>query len=100
MEPEALRAHSLTVGVDGKVEEHAESGFGVTDLHDLTVFHLPQLGLEDRVRLSSLRAIYLDLEIEEHLVGDDQNGGIGVAVLNYALRVSMLEARVVFNRLT
>lgn len=100
MEPEALRPHALTVGIDSEVEEHAEFRFGVTDLHDLTVFHLPQLGLEDRVWLSSLRTIRLNLEVEEHLIGDDQNGGIGVTVLNYALRVSVLEARVEFDRLT
>ena len=84
MEPEALRPHTLTVGADSEIKEHAESRFGVTDLDDLTVFHLPQLGLEDRVRLSSLWTIRLDLEIEEHLVGDDKDRGIGVSVLNYA----------------
>ena len=51
-------------------------------MHDLTVFHLPQLGLEDRVRFTSLGTIRLDLEIEKHLVCDDKDRRIGVAVLN------------------
>jgi hypothetical protein len=54
-------------------------------MQDIIAFHLAQLGLEDLLGLSILRKIRLNLIIEQHLISDYQDRGIGVSVLNDAI---------------